>query len=254
MWVSGCAPDSAVDEMLADDDLPVAQRAPRDSATWLCGNGNLETGEACDDGNREPGDGCDTGCMNEAGFACDTHEPTRCKATCGDGLVRGEETCDDANDAAGDGCVTCQTESGYTCNALGGDSACTAICGDGMVILGAGELCDDGNAHPGDGCSATCSPEPGFCCDQEDGYCIQQDTFVVVDAATEIADGVYDGTLASMSCVEIEVTALGNCNYGRVQRNPSSNGALRFGGACEQSVDASTGVADDARRWMEQRC
>ncbi len=58
--------------------------------------------------------------------------------------------------------------------------------------------------------------------------------------------GVSIRSAASPSAAEIGALPEGS--------NPSSNGALRFGGACEQSVDASTGVADDARRWMEQRC
>ena len=38
----------------------------------VCGNGNLEAGEACDDGNNAAGDGCSPTCTIEAGFMCPT--------------------------------------------------------------------------------------------------------------------------------------------------------------------------------------
>jgi len=66
----------------------------------VCGDGNLDAGEACDDGNTAAGDGCSATC---------TVEPPA--AVCGDGKVDAGEACDDGNTAAGDGCsATCTVE------------------------------------------------------------------------------------------------------------------------------------------------
>lgn len=63
----------------------------------VCGNGNLEVGEACDDGNKNEADICLSTCK---------------KASCGDGfLLAGIELCDDGNIIPKDGCSqTCQKE------------------------------------------------------------------------------------------------------------------------------------------------
>ncbi len=83
----------------------------------VCGNGDVEIGEACDDNNTNPNDGCSTTCTIDSGFSC-SGEPSACTTTCGDGIVAGAETCDDSNTINGDGCsAVCQVEP-VTCNGL----------------------------------------------------------------------------------------------------------------------------------------
>ncbi len=188
-----------------------------DSAvSWFCGDGVVDDNEACDDGDRDDGDGCDASCRFEPGFVCSEGTPSLCTPICGDGWVVGTEACDDANAIPGDGCLSCAVEPGFACEHLEGGSVCAPVCGDGIVVARAGEGCDDNNANPGDGCSATCQPEPGFCCDPSTGYCLEWRDFEVVDAALAIPDGTYDGGLGSMACVEVEVGAPGICNHGLV--------------------------------------
>ncbi|MFT3769398.1 MAG: DVUA0089 family protein [Minicystis sp.] len=126
----------------------------------VCGDGQIQPGEACDDGNAAAGDGCSSNCQVEDGYTCGG-TPSACAPTCGDGMIIGAEACDDGNAAAGDGCSeNCQVEGGYTCG--GTPSACAPICGDG-IIVGA-ETCDDANKAAGDGCGATCLTEAGYAC------------------------------------------------------------------------------------------
>lgn len=144
----------------------------------LCGNGEIEAGEACDDGNESSTDGCTTGCdlarcgdgvkrsdidITEAGYeACDDGNDldadgclNNCSESfCGDGVLRIDlpeqadryEACDDANDVDEDGCLDCVV----------------ASCGDGVVRLdveagGVGyEACDDGNEDDLDACLQGC--------------------------------------------------------------------------------------------------
>jgi cysteine-rich repeat protein len=96
-------------------------------ASMLCGNGQLNAGEACDDGNTRDSDGCSSACQVESSYLCPT-PGARCRSTCGDAVVVGTEPCDDGNTEAGDGCsATCAVESGYVCgvaNALDPRSVC----------------------------------------------------------------------------------------------------------------------------------
>lgn len=98
----------------------------------LCGNGELDPGEACDDGDNDDGGVCNATCtvLN----------------TCGNGVVDAQygEACDDGNNDDGDYCSA--------------DCRITSVCGDGVVELE--EVCDDGNVNDGDCCSATCAAEP----------------------------------------------------------------------------------------------
>ncbi|MGK0358272.1 MAG: cysteine-rich repeat protein, partial [Bradymonadia bacterium] len=95
----------------------------------VCGDGEVNVGEACDDGNVDNGDGCDAACQFEI--------------FCGNGNVDDGEECDDGDADAGDGCdAACQRE---------------AVCGDGFVDDP--EACDDGNVNPGDGCDPACQFE-----------------------------------------------------------------------------------------------
>jgi len=92
----------------------------------VCGDGNVDDGEACDDGNSDNTDACTDECV---------------EASCGDGFIyEGVEACDDGNDDNTDTCLD-------TCEA--------ASCGDGVV--GPGEGCDDGNDIDEDACSNACA-------------------------------------------------------------------------------------------------
>ena len=91
----------------------------------VCGNGEVEAGEACDDGNTDNNDDCTNVCE---------------LAACGDGFVQeGVETCDDGNADETDACAACND----------------AACGDGFVQAGV-EACDDGNMADNDACTSTC--------------------------------------------------------------------------------------------------
>lgn len=111
----------------------------------VCGNGDIETGEACDDGANNSDatpDACRTDCR---------------LAFCGDGVVDQDESCDDG-----------PSNSDNLANACRRD--CTpSRCGD--AVLDAGEACDDGNADPGDGCDATCATEPFWSCAGSPSLC-----------------------------------------------------------------------------------
>lgn len=95
--------------------------------TIVCGNGNLEPGEACDAGiwNGTLNNNCLPGCI---------------AARCGDGLLHTTGQCRDQFSLACD----------YGCGP------------QGCFFQGPFELCDDGNTISGDGCSATCLVEEGY--------------------------------------------------------------------------------------------
>jgi hypothetical protein len=124
----GCVVASATQ---TGHDLAVATYGARpDQQGQLCGNGEIDPGEACDDG---AGNGPTAACTDK----CQ-------KAVCGDGDVEaGVEECDPGKDKFG--------------NIVKDDPNCTADCkltrcGDGVVQPGRGEQCDP----PGNSCSATC--------------------------------------------------------------------------------------------------
>ena len=157
----------------------------------LCGDGEVDPGEACDDGNQDDNDACLVGCVAAScgdGFvmagveACDDGNGENndaclqtCElASCGDGFVMaGVEECDDGNDADTDGCrnvctkakcgdgvVWASVEACDDGNMIDDDAcshACAAAsCGDGVVQGVAGEECDDGNMVDTDACLSTC--------------------------------------------------------------------------------------------------
>ncbi len=116
--------------------------APTTGAVPVCGDGNVDAGEACDDGNMDDTDACTSACKS---------------AACGDAIVQaGVEECDDGNMDDTDACTAgCKS----------------ATCGDGFV--GPGEACDDGNMVDDDACSNLCAaascgdgkPQTGEECD-----------------------------------------------------------------------------------------
>lgn len=176
----------------------------------VCGDGEIDEGEACDDGNVAGGDGCAADCSAvEADYACPVPGMACVRVvTCGNARIEGHETCDDRNTVAGDGCdADCHLEPGWVCPTVG--AACVAAaCGDGIVA--GWEACDDGGVcngggdmactadadcaaagdgdtcepRSGDGCSASCQLEDGFACDTPGAPC----------RATLCGDGVVEGT------------------------------------------------------------
>ena len=95
----------------------------------VCGDKQVDIGEACDDGNTQSGDGCSQMCTIEL---------------CGNGVIDAGEQCDDGNTVSGDKCTNlCRKE----------------FCGDTKIQQALGEQCDDGNAQSGDGCSSSCIDE-----------------------------------------------------------------------------------------------
>ena len=76
----------------------------------VCGNADIETGEACDDGNTDNVDGCSSTCAVEPGWECE-QEPSVCVEVCGNGVITVTEACDDDSTVNGDGCnSSCEVE------------------------------------------------------------------------------------------------------------------------------------------------
>lgn len=112
-----CADDGAGWEPCACDEGPV------------CGDGEVQTGEACDDGVNDGGyGGCEPGCAAPG-------------PRCGDGEVKGPEACDDGNDVEGDGCNTDCVISGSELWTVGyaGEDAGNARA-RGVAVDGAGNV------------------------------------------------------------------------------------------------------------------
>lgn len=99
----------------------------------VCGDGQVDPGEACDDGNSEPTDGCTATCE---------------LAICGDGVVQaGVDVCDDGNTTNNDACsnkcratptavtLTAGTNTNQAGNANGG-TAYNDPCGAGRALIG----------------------------------------------------------------------------------------------------------------------
>jgi hypothetical protein len=140
----------------------------------VCGDGNVDPGEACDDGiNDGSYGGCEGDCMALG-------------PSCGDGSVNGPEVCDDGvNDGGYNGCNPDCAALGPFCgdgNQDDPDEACDdgnqtdddtcsntcamPVCGDGIVQMGAGEVCDDAVNDGGyNGCAADCAALGPFCGD-----------------------------------------------------------------------------------------
>ena len=166
LWSSVANPE-ACDGIDNDCDTSVDEDGACPS---VCGNGDVESGEACDDGQPPAnGDGCSATCSIEIGWQCVGQQPSVCTTVCGDGiLIEGVEACDDLNPNPGDGCsASCAIEHGFYC--IDTPSVCFSTCGDG--IIASNEQCDDADAEPADGCSATCTIEAGWVCQDEPSVC-----------------------------------------------------------------------------------
>lgn len=164
-------------------------------AASICGNGELEDGEACDDGNTKDGDGCSADCKTvEEGYHCDAPGYDCIIESCGNGYVENGEECDDGmfnvdygKDACspackkahycGDGLLEkADIDNGEECDAGENNrpadsqerdvcsTECKRLnyCGDGKIQDG--EACDDRNSADGDGCSSQCQVEAGWTC------------------------------------------------------------------------------------------
>jgi uncharacterized repeat protein (TIGR01451 family) len=136
----------------------------------VCGNGELESGEACDDGNLICGDGCSDSCQIEG------------LVLCGNGLLDAGEQCD----AGLENGVVCQTNYGGSCSYC--SNVCQTIevvgpyCGDG--VANGTEECDDGNFISGDGCSAACQ-------DEESGLCaVDLDAVIIMDRSGSMGEDI----------------------------------------------------------------
>ncbi len=152
-----------------------------ETETETSGETETETetsGGVCGDGQVDEGEACDLGAQNS-----DTGECTvDCAlAVCGDGFIQdGVEDCDDGGESGacdadcssvlcGDGVVN--MSAGETCDDGNMDDtdACVgvcvaAVCGDGFVWAD-NEVCDDGNDIENDACSSMCVPPAGSCKD-----------------------------------------------------------------------------------------
>jgi cysteine-rich repeat protein len=187
--------DAAVSS--SDASIPETTAEPSANAA-VCGNGQIERGEACDDGNSVDDDYCSNDCrlpgrcgdhvrQAGAGEACDDgntvtetcqYAAVSCEvcaadcelaagatSRCGDGTVQTNqgEQCDDGNvttEACAYGAASCSV-CDASCHSVAG---ATQRCGDGHIDAAHGEQCDDGGTQAGYGCSATCQVEAVASC------------------------------------------------------------------------------------------
>lgn len=107
--------------------------------------------------------------------------------------ARGEPGTDiDARTGGGDASgSTDASNNNLTDGGTDGSTGGNAVCGNGTVS--GSETCDDNNTANGDGCSSTCALEP-------------TQTVTLNGLARSIPDNGYNGTLASMACVDVAVT------------------------------------------------
>jgi cysteine-rich repeat protein len=161
-------------------------------ATGMCSNPNKADGTSCSDGSAcTQTDTCQAGtCSGANPVTCAPLDQCHVAGTCN----AGTGVCTNPNATDGTACTvgakagTCQT----------GSCVPTIVCGNG--IIEAGETCDDGNTTAGDGCSPTCGCE------------LTQPVTVDPNPNVSIVDDGYNGTLASMACVSIPVTAVAGCS------------------------------------------
>ncbi len=188
----------------------------------ICGNGELEAGEACDEGTAN----ADTG----------TCTSTCTLPTCGDGFLQPStgETCDDGNSDNTDDCIdTCQSASCGDAHVQEGVESCddgnsndnddcnnacvSALCGDG--VMQEGETCDDGNADTTDACPAC---QPAICGDGylwadneacDDGNMDSNDACTALCQAAVCGDGfVHEGSEECDDGNESSTDACVSCN------------------------------------------
>ncbi len=222
---------------------------------YVCGNGEVEPGEACDEGDDADGSGCIDNCS-----AINTAEGWHCPAAgvacvqCGNGTVDAPyETCDDGARAASDGCsASCQIEQGFVCTATA-PTTCTR-CGNRIVDSAVGETCDDGNSVPGDGCDASCHRETsGYYNCATAGLPCEQCGNGQVEPNEGCDDGWHcaDGTTSCESDAECVVagacdTVAGHCAGNTTACTTDADCAVgecrpRGGDGCDVSCDLEAG-------------
>ncbi|MEZ4382124.1 MAG: fibrinogen-like YCDxxxxGGGW domain-containing protein [Nannocystaceae bacterium] len=173
------------------------------TSSGVCGDGNVDAGEACDDGAANSDDAaCTANCMNNV---------------CGDGLVNdGVEECDDGNEVDEDSCTA---------------SCKNNVCGDGIVNEGV-ELCDDGvNDGAYNGCADNCMQLGPYCGDG------------VLDTKNEGCDDpdVHSGCLPELctmatSCLEIK-NAVAEAETAIYTITPAKGGVEPLQVWCEMEAD-----------------
>jgi len=220
-----------------------------------CGDGYLaDAVEGCDDGNTVDGDGCSAACALEG---------------CGDGLTAGMEECDDGNSVDDDACTNlCRlpvcgdgvTNGDEQCDDPAGNSetgaclpGCTqAVCGDGFVHDGV-EACDDMNAVDDDGCSNSCTTagcgdgqvQRGEQCD--DGNDVDEDACLGTCQFASCGDGVVH---TDVETCDDGNTAPGDGCSASCQDELCGNGVADPGEACDDGnqldTDACLSTCTDA--------
>lgn len=116
---------------------------------------------------------------------------------------------------AGGGVVSSSASSTASSASVGGaggsgGSVVVPECGNG-VVEPPSETCDDGDDTPDDGCTS-CQIDEGYQCDDEPSQCqpIPPQVVSLVSLNETVADdGSYDGSIASMACIDVNVVDLG---------------------------------------------
>lgn len=207
----------------------------------VCGDGNVDSGEACDDGASN---------SDSIAGACrtDCREPW-----CGDSVTDPGEDCDDGNGVNTDGCLSA---------CAGTDDCCVAnVCGDGyqnQTIVGGDlvEMCDDGNTVDDAVCSADCAQDMTLCgdgsvdqgeeCDYGGG---NSDT--VPDACRRnchpafCGDGVLD---TGESC---DGSDLGTDTCENLSGEGFTSGTLSCTAGCTRDTSLCTECGDGVIEWNE---
>ncbi|MBI5508374.1 MAG: hypothetical protein HY903_06445 [Deltaproteobacteria bacterium] len=190
LWIAAC-------------DTPLFQELPTVMKVEgaLCGNGQLQLGEACDDANTDNGDGCSAACGVEAGWRCDG-APSLCDEVCGDQIKAGAEACDDGDSISnGEGRCVADCSAVQTCGdgATNGTEGCddgdTIDNGDGGCLANcqALQICGDGNVRGTEYC------DDGDTLSNGDGRCVADCTAIQYcgDSAVSGTEGCDDGNRIS---------------------------------------------------------
>jgi cysteine-rich repeat protein len=209
--IVGVVGSSFTSDMAIDDAVVTA------SLATICGDGNLDPGEACDDGNTNPGDCCSASCQFES-------TATVCRAASGACDVA--ESCDGAGSCPADAfeppTTECRASAGIcdvaeTCT--GSDAACPAdgFASAATVCRGAAGVCDAPDSCTGSDAACPADVKLITECRAAAGVC---------DVA-EVCDGVNDGcptdqVLDGVPCLDgdvcngDEVCSAGICSPGSV--------------------------------------
>ena len=192
------------------------------SSGGLCGDGNIDPGEACDDGNTQSGDGCSAACTSEAG-CCGNPSlctgGTQCNAqscTCEEVSCIVNSDCSGQNTCClGQQCVQAECGDGLVqCNEQCEPSFVQKLCvrGDGAVLIG----CDD-PSHIGDACGT--------------GPCIDSDG----DGRYNCEGGVGTSCSSNNDCI-------GSCRA--VTNDPCCSSGCQNTGAGQCTADCGNGRID----------